>query len=64
MENKQTSGVIVKYRNILPAELAITERKNIIEKLEKMGFGCEILSEDAVSNGAVETYQEVKQCES
>ena len=27
-----------------------------------MGFGYVILSEDAVPNGAVETYQDVKKC--
>lgn len=62
MENKQTFGVIVTSRNIFPAELALTERKNIIEKLTEMGFGCVVLSEDAVPNGAVETYQDVKKC--
>ena len=64
MENKQTFGVIMTSRNIFPAELALMERKNILEKLEKMGFGCVILSEVTVSNGAVETYQDVKKYES
>jgi L-fucose isomerase-like protein len=62
MENKQTFGVIVTSRGIFPAELAVKERQNIIEKLKKMGFGCVILSEDTVPNGAVETYQDVKKC--
>ncbi len=62
MENKQTFGVIVTSRSIFPAELAVKERKNIIEKLQKMGFGCVVLSEDTVPNGAVETYQDVKKC--
>jgi L-fucose isomerase-like protein len=62
MENKQTFGVIVTSRGIFPAELAVKERKNIIEKLKKMGFGCVILSENVVPNGAVEIYQDVKKC--
>ena len=62
MENKQTFGVIVTSRSIFPAELAVKERKNIIEKLKKMGFGYVVLSEDVVPNGAVETCQDVKKC--
>lgn len=62
MENTQTFGVIVTSRSIFPAELAVKERKNIIEKLQTMGFGCIVLSENEVPNGAVETYQDVKKC--
>ena len=62
MKNKQIFGVIVTSRSIFPAELAVNERKNIVEKLKKMGFGYVILSKDAVPNGAVETYQDVKKC--
>ena len=62
MLKKQTFGVIVTSRSIFPAKLAVAERKNIIHKLKKMGFGCVILSKDAVPNGAVETYQDVKKC--
>ncbi len=62
MKNKQTFGVIVTSRSIFPAELAVKERKNIVGKLKKMGFGYVILPEDAVPSGAVETYQDVKKC--
>ncbi len=62
MENKQTFGIVVTSRNIFPAQLAVQERANIVEKLEQMGFGCVILPEDAVPNGAVETYKDAKKC--
>jgi L-fucose isomerase-like protein len=62
MENKQTFGIIVTSRNIFPAELAVQERVKIIKKLEKTGFGCVILPENAVPNGAVETYRDAKKC--
>ncbi len=62
MQNRQTFGVIVTSRNIFPAKLAIRERRNITAKLDEMGFGCVILGEDEVPNGAVETYSDAKKC--
>jgi len=62
MEKRQTFGVIVTSRNIFPAKLAIRERRNIMAKLDEMGFGCVILGEDDVPNGAVETYGDAKKC--
>lgn len=49
-------------RNIFPAELALQERRNIMTKLHELGFGCIILREDEVPNGAVETYSDAKKC--
>ena len=62
MENRQTFGVIVTSRNIFPAKLAVQERRNIMAKLDEMGFGCVLLGEDEVPNGAVETYNDAKKC--
>lgn len=62
MTKKQTFGVIVTSRNIFPAKLALAERANITSKLDQIGFGCVILGEDEVPNGAVETYSDAKKC--
>jgi len=62
MKKKQTFGVIVTSRNIFPAKLAIQERRNITAKLDEMGFGCVLLGDDEVPNGAVETYSDAKKC--
>ena len=62
MKTKQTFAVIVTSRNIFPAQLAIQERRNIMAKLEELGFGCILLNEDEVPDGAVETYNDAKKC--
>ncbi|MHC4297696.1 MAG: L-fucose/L-arabinose isomerase family protein [Planctomycetota bacterium] len=62
MENKQTFAVIVTSRNFFPAELALQGRRAIVAKLDKMGFGCVIAAENAIANGAVETYSDAKKC--
>lgn len=62
MTTKQTFAVIVTSRNIFPAELAIQERRNIVAKLDELGFGCVLLSADEVPNGAVETYSDARKC--
>ncbi len=62
MKNKQTFAVIVTSRNFFPAELALRGRRDIVDKLDKMGFGYIALGEDEVPNGAVETYGDAKKC--
>ena len=62
MKTKQTFAVIVTSRNVFPAQLALQERRNITAKLDELGFGCVLLSEDEVPNGAVETYSDAKKC--
>jgi len=62
MNKKQTFAVIVTSRNIFPAQLALQERRNICAKLNEMGFDAILLAEDEVPNGAVETYNDAKQC--
>jgi len=62
MKTKQTFAVIVTSRNIFPGQLALQERRNITAKLDELGFGCILLKEDEVPNGAVETYSDAKKC--
>ncbi len=62
MTRRQTFGVIVTSRNIFPAQLAQAARHHIVTKLEELGFDCVLLDEDAVPNGAVETYSDAKKC--
>jgi L-fucose isomerase-like protein len=62
MKNKQTFALIVTSRNIFPTELAIRGRRDITDKLDKMGFDSVILGADDVPNGAVETYSDAKKC--
>ena len=62
MRQKQTFAVIITSRNFFPAGLALQERRNIITTLEELGFGCILLGEDEVPNGAVETYSDAKKC--
>ena len=52
MKKKQSFAVLVTSRNIFPANLAIQERRNIMAKLDDLGFGYILLGEDAVPNGA------------
>jgi L-fucose isomerase-like protein len=62
MKKKQTFAVIVTSRNFFPAQLALEERRNIKAKLDELGFGCIVLGEEDVPNGAVETYRDAKKC--
>jgi L-fucose isomerase-like protein len=62
MKSKQTFAVIVTSRNIFPAQFALQERRNIMAKLDELGFGYVILSDEEVANGAVETYSDAKRC--
>ncbi len=52
---KITFGVVVGTRGFFPSALAVEGRKQLIEKLEKMGFGVIIAPEGATPHGAVET---------
>jgi len=62
VKRKQTFAVIVTSRNIFPAQLALQERRNIMTKLDELGFGYVILGEEEVPNGAVETYSDARKC--
>ena len=55
-------GVIVSSRNFFPISLADKGRKDILKKLEQLGFEYTILSENDTKLGVVETYSDAKKC--
>lgn len=59
---KTTLAVIVGNRDFFPDQLCIEGRKAILKVLEEEGFGAVILDEKATKAGAIETYEEAKQC--
>ena len=59
---KQSFGVIIATRNIFNFELAVTARKQVLEKLDKMGFGTVIIPSDITPTGNVEGYEDAKKC--
>ena len=38
-KQKQSFGVIIATRNIFNFELAVSARKSVLEKMDKMGYG-------------------------
>ena len=61
-KQKLTFGVIVGTRNIFNFKLAQEGRKQILEKLEKLGFGTIILPAEETPTGAIETIQDSGKC--
>ncbi|MEA5015904.1 MAG: fucose isomerase [Candidatus Limiplasma sp.] len=59
---KITFGVIVSSRSLFPVSLAVQGRKDIQELLERLGYGCVILSENDTPHGVVETYADAQRC--
>jgi L-fucose isomerase-like protein len=62
MQKKTTFGVIVGTRGFFPASLAVQGRKDILAKLEQLGFEAVIPAEDATPHGAIETLSDAKIC--
>ncbi|MBI9019317.1 MAG: L-fucose/L-arabinose isomerase family protein [Phycisphaerae bacterium] len=60
--HKTTFGVIIGNRGFFPDVLAKDGRKNILEILEKSGFGSVTLSMNDTKFGAVETFSDAKKC--
>ena len=60
--DKGTFGVIVSSRSLFPMWLAEEGRKDIIKKLNALGYQYVILPEDATAGGVVETYSDAKRC--
>ncbi len=60
--SKQTFGVIIATRNIFNFELAVSARKKVLDKLEKMGFGAVILPSEATPTGNIEGYEDAVKC--
>lgn len=61
-KKKQTFGVIIATRNIFNFELAVTARKQVLEKLDKMGFGTVILPSEETPTGNIEGYEDAVKC--
>lgn len=59
---KVTFGIIITNRSFFPKHLVSEGRRDILAKLESMGFGTVILSEEDTPMGAVETVQDAKKC--
>ena len=59
---KQTFGVIIATRNIFNFELAVSARKSVLDKLDKMGFGAIIIPADETPTGNVEGYEDAVKC--
>lgn len=60
--NKQTFGVIVTSRDFFPSHLAVEARKEILHKLDSMGYGAVIVGEKDTRNGAIVSYEEARIC--
>jgi len=62
MISKITLAMIVGTRDFFPAEPVLEARRQVMALLDEMGVGVVILDEDATNVGAVETWEESKQC--
>lgn len=60
--NTVTFGVIVSSRSLFPMSLAETGRREIQEKLDRLGYSYVMLTEEMTPYGIVETYQDAKRC--
>ncbi|MBN2807831.1 MAG: hypothetical protein JXR22_14330 [Prolixibacteraceae bacterium] len=61
-QTKQSFGVIIATRNIFNFELAVKARKEVLQKLNDMGFGSVILPEDQTPTGNIEGYADAVKC--
>ena len=57
-----TFGLIVGTRGFFNSELAVQGRKDLLAKLDSLGYDYVIPPEDATPNGAIETYADAKIC--
>jgi len=55
MKNKTTFGVIIGTRGFFSPKLAVETRRQLLAKLDKLGYEYVILPDDATNAGAVET---------
>jgi L-fucose isomerase-like protein len=62
MERKTTFGVIVGTRGFFNPALASEGRKQVLAKLEKLGYDYVIPPETATPNGAIETLKDARVC--
>ncbi|MCL6614662.1 MAG: fucose isomerase, partial [Firmicutes bacterium] len=59
---KSTFGVLVTTRGIFNPELARQGRKDLLAKLEKLGYKYVVLPAEATPSGAVETREDAAKC--
>ncbi|MCL6431885.1 MAG: fucose isomerase [Anaerolineae bacterium] len=59
---KMTLAMIVGTRDFFPAEPVLAARRSVLKLLAEMGVEVVILEEDATPMGAVETWEQAKQC--
>ena len=62
MDKKPTFGLIVGTRGFFNPELAVQGRRDLLVKLDKLGYSYVIPPEDATPNGAIETLADAKVC--
>ncbi|NJN82523.1 MAG: fucose isomerase [Caldilineaceae bacterium] len=62
LEDKTTFGLIVGTRGFFNSELAVQGRRDLLAKLDALGYNYVIPPEDATPNGAIETYNDAKVC--
>jgi len=60
MEKKPTLGLIVGSRGFFNAELSVRGRKELLAKLDELGFDYVIPPEDATPNGVIETLADAR----
>ena len=62
MEKKPTFGLIVGTRGFFNPQLAAEGRKQLLAKLDELGYDYVIPAEDATPNGAIETLADARVC--
>jgi L-fucose isomerase-like protein len=62
VKHKMTMGIIVGNRGFFPDHLAKSGREEMIQVLQKAGMDAVVLDPQQSKHGAVETYDEAKQC--
>jgi L-fucose isomerase-like protein len=62
MEKKTTFGLIVGTRGFFNSELAVQGRKELLAKLDKLGYNYIIPPVEATPNGAIESLADAKVC--
>jgi L-fucose isomerase-like protein len=62
MNQKTTLAVIIGTRDFFPAEPVLEARREVLALLAEMDIDAVLLDEDATPLGAVETWEQAKQC--
>ena len=60
--SKQSFGVIVTTRSFFPSHLVEEARRKIAALLDRLGYGCVMVSDEDTQYGAVLTFEEAKTC--